>query len=144
MGVLVQMLRVMYRRDDKRVLDREARAVEQTRYSQAEVDQFRDVFMTWFEKDKVFEDEAFQNLQSAGGAKVEHTPRSPDEEAIKEISTGCMRRLLRSLGVSMNADHRKRLERKIDDFGTNGNLDFADFLRVMRWMLDTDFASIQR
>merc|ERR1719401_2553235 len=57
--VLVQLLRVLYARDDKRILDREARAVELTRFSATEVEEFRDVFMSWFSKDRAFEEDTW-------------------------------------------------------------------------------------
>merc|ERR1712113_1218051 len=132
--VLVQLLRVLFSRDDKRVLDREARAQEQTKFANPEVDTFREIFLNWFQRDKVFVDEELSNLP--GGA-----PRTTDEE-VKELSKDCMRRLLKSMGMKLNTEQRNKLERKIDDFGT-GRVDFADFLRLMRWMLDTNFADIQ-
>lgn len=135
--VLVQLLRVLFSRDDKRVLDRETRAVEQTRFVLAEVDSFREVFANWFARDKMFEDEAAANAPGAG-----NVPRSTDEE-VKELSKDCMRRLCKSMGMKLNTEQRNKLERKIDDFGTTGRVDFADFLRLMRWMLDTNFADIQ-
>merc|ERR1712217_863888 len=136
--VLVQLLRVMFSRDDKRVLDRESRAVEQTRFSLPEVDSFREIFVNTFHRDKVFEDEAEQNLP--GGAQ--RLPCAAEEE-IKEISKDGMRRLLKSMGMKLSVEQRNKLERKIDDLGTTGRVDFADFLRLMRWMLDTNFADIQ-
>merc|ERR1711957_951837 len=112
---------------------------ETTRFTLTEVDTFREVFTNWFARDKVFEDEAASNHTGLVGGGC---PRTTDEE-VKELSKDCMRRLLKSMGLKLNQEQRNKLERKIDDFGTPGRVDFADFLRLMRWMLDTNFADIQ-
>lgn len=138
--VMVQLLRVLYNRDDKRVLDREAHAAEQSRFSTAEIEEFREVFMRWWSRDKVFEDDVAANMP--GGAAPDENEAEPD---VKELSKDGMRRLLRSLGMQLTSDQRQDLEKKIAELGTpNGKVDFATFLRLMRWMLDTDFADMNR
>lgn len=131
--VLVQLLRVLYNRDDRRVLDRQERAIEQTKFSVAEVDQFREVFHTWYLQDRMFcQESSFTNP-----AKV-----SISEGDIRELSKDCIRRLLKSLNVTLNGEDRKKLDEKLDSFGNDGKTDFADFLRLMRWMLDINFGDI--
>jgi len=137
--VLVQLLRVLFSRDDKLVLDREARAAEQTGFNSREVDEFREVFSACHQHDRVFEGPTDDTTASLDGLPGW---RAVGDEA-PELSKNCMRRLLRNLGVSLNPEHRSKLERKIDEFGTQGHVNFADFLRLMRWMLDTNFADIQ-
>jgi len=124
----------MYRKDDNEKLKRETTAVEETKFSTAEIDSFREIFVSWYEKDKAFE---LEKIRNAGGKET------GEEVETKELTKHCMRRLLQSLGVTVTPEQRKKLERKIDDQTQTGKLDFADFLRIMRWMLDTDFAGLQ-
>jgi len=135
--VWVQLLRVLYRRDDRLVLDREARAIEQSKFSHGEVDQFRGIFLNWFENDRLFE----------AAAMTGSRPTAPQGllsgEAPKVLSKDCVRRLLRSLGVTLSHGQRILLDQRIDGLEASGSVDFADFLRLMRWMLDIDFAGIQ-
>mmetsp|Transcript_62619 Transcript_62619/g.115082 ORF Transcript_62619/g.115082 Transcript_62619/m.115082 type:complete len:992 (-) Transcript_62619:47-3022(-) len=139
--VLVQLLRVLYNRDDKRVLDREAHAAEQSRFSTGEIEEFREVFMSWWARDKVFEDEAATLVPGASVGGGEEDVGTD----VKELSKDGMRRLLRSLGMALSADQRQALEGKILELGTpSGRVDFATFLRLMRWMLDCNFADINK
>jgi calmodulin len=140
--VLVQLLRVLYNRDDKRILDREAHAAEQSRFSTHEIEEFREVFLNWWSHEKNFEDEEEEN--KPGHHANEETEVEPD---LKEISKDGMRRLLRQLGCNLNSDQRTELEGKIgelDSLNHHGipHVDFASFLRLMRWMLDSNFANI--
>merc|ERR1740121_2611305 len=54
--------------------------------------------------------------------------------------------LLRSLGpIHLSAHQKEELEDRLAHCETNdsGNLNFVGFLRIMRWLLDTYFASIK-
>merc|ERR1719433_1694668 len=53
--VVVHLLRKYYKRDDRRSLSRVTKAAQVSRFTMAEVTQFRDVFTTWWDKDRVFE-----------------------------------------------------------------------------------------
>lgn len=140
--VLIQLLRVLYNRDDKRILDREAHAAEQSRFSQHEIEEFREVFLGWHTHEAAFEEEAAAN-QVGGERKTEG---EQEANASKEITKDGMRRLLRSLGCNLTAQNRLELEGKIAELHGPGPcmVDFASFLRLMRWMLDTNFADINK
>merc|ERR1712178_563037 len=92
--------------------------------------------------EKNFEDEEEEN----------HGHRKHEEESepdMKEISKDGMRRLLRQLGCNLSAHQREELEGKIaelDQLNHHGipHVDFASFLRLMRWMLDNNFADINK
>jgi Ca2+-binding EF-hand superfamily protein len=138
--VFIQLLRVLYNRDDKRVLDREAHAAEQSRFSQTEIEEFREVFINWWGHEKNFEDEEEDNQPGA------HDEPEVEPEH-KEISKDGMRRLLRQLGCNLTAQQKEELERKIEELDQvhhhhSPHVDFASFLRLMRWMLDSNFAGI--
>jgi len=142
--VLIQLLRVLYNRDDKRVLDREAHAAEQSRFSTHEIEEFREVFLNWWAHEKNFEDEEEAN------APGQHAHEEPEvDPEVKEISKDGMRRLLRQLGCNLSHDQRVELENKVselDQVNHHGvaHVDFASFLRLMRWMLDSNFADINK
>lgn len=142
--VLVQLLRVLYNRDDKRLLDRESHAAEQSRFSTHEIEEFREVFLNWWSHEKNFEDEEEENRPG------QHDKAEPEVEPdCKEISKDGMRRLLRQLGCNLNHDQRVEMENKIselDQINHHGiaHVDFASFLRLMRWMLDSNFADINK
>jgi len=126
--VVIQLLRALFRRDDRQTLNKVARAAEQSSFSIAEVDQFREVFFNWYEKDSLFEDPEVRDEMEA--------------EDKKELTKASIKRLLRSLGLSLNPKDREDLDYKITTFNERGQLDFAEFLRLMRWMMDSNFGNI--
>jgi Ca2+-binding EF-hand superfamily protein len=133
--VFIQLLRVLYNRDDKRVLDRETAAAEQSRFSPQEVEEFREVFLSWWAHEKTFEEEPTEE-------ELLDLAAEPD---LKEISKDGMRRLLKSMGVRLTEKDRGELENHVMEFGdSHHKVDFAAFLRIMRWMLDANFADINK
>lgn len=172
--VLVQVLRVLYKRDDNIILANELRAAKEADFEQGEVDGFRCVFMDWFSQDKKFQKEAAVSLSPPSvadlgpplselhnrGRPSSGRPSSvlegtsnrqnadrratppPGATEEKELSKDSIRRLLRSMGLTVTKENTCKLERKIDDLDSSGRVDFADFLRLMRWMLSTNFADI--
>lgn len=130
--VLVQLLRIQFSRNDGKVLGREAQAVNETLFSQGEVDSFRESFVSWFER------------QARRGSMGSSEEQERSDSRIKELNKGTVFSLIRSLGVKIDEDQRKRLERKIEELNPNLSLDFPDFLRLMRWMVTVDFGGVNR
>merc|ERR1712217_60205 len=67
------------------------------------------------------------------------------QNGVDQLSADGFRRLIRSLGVSITPGNRGKLDDKMQSLDDQGRrdgalLDFIAFLRMMRWMLDTDFA----
>jgi len=132
--VVVQLLRSLNQQNDRATLNKITSAAEDSRFNSAEVAQFREVFVTWFEKDA-------------------HTDEDHDTEAeqpevcddAKTITRASLRRLLRSLGVRMDNELRVQLDDKATEVhgkGDEDKVDFPDFLRIMRWMMDINFGDI--
>jgi Ca2+-binding EF-hand superfamily protein len=166
--VLVQVLRILYKQDDNKILENELRAAKEADFEQAEVDGFRSIFVDWFSQEKKLKKEAGRhNPQPAvvnlGPAlsQLHHRGRpssgrpsssSRDRRAApppgaseeKELSKDSIQRLLRSMGLTITKENTCKLERKIDDLDSSGRVDFADFLRLMRWMLSTNFEGINK
>jgi len=64
---------------------------------------------------------------------------------LQRASTQCLQVILtRKLGLKLKKEERKTLEEQVLKTSDNGedSLDFADFLRLMRWILNTNFAHI--
>jgi len=128
---LVQLIRVLMS-SDKSVMDREAKAIAQTKFGQSEVDGFKEIFTSC----------------CAVQAREEEQPPAASfggEEgaSAKELSKEAVQGVLRSLGMTLDAESRQRLDGKIDELNGLSRVDFADFLRLMRWMLETNFADIE-
>lgn len=129
--ILVQLLRIQFSRDDVKVLDRESQAVSETMFSLGEVDGFRESFVSWFER---------QGRRMSAGSEAAEQDQS--DKRIKELHKDTLVSLIRSLGCKIDDDQRKRLDRKIEELNPNSNLDFPDFLRLMRWIVTVDFGGI--
>lgn len=138
--VLIQLLRGFYRRDDKQTLDKVTRAAEQSRFQASEVAEFQEVFLNWYERDSC------RYAESTVDPDVEENPE------VKAIPKNSLLRLLRSLGLKIDPDSRLKLEDKMLDYADDSDdaatgvqeqkVEFADFLRLMRWMMDTNFCRI--
>lgn len=142
---LVQLLRLLYSHADSQVLERENRAIEETQFKRAEVDDFRLIFDDWLLKHKEFLEEArriHDNQRITRHPQLKFRPE--EEDQVDCLNGDAIRRLIGSLGLRMNSGQRGQLEHKIKTFKTGGSISFPDFLRLMRWMLDTDFAGLTR
>eukprot|EP00927_Polykrikos_kofoidii_P049627 TRINITY_DN43664_c0_g1_i2.p1 TRINITY_DN43664_c0_g1~~TRINITY_DN43664_c0_g1_i2.p1 ORF type:complete len:908 (+),score=213.48 TRINITY_DN43664_c0_g1_i2:183-2906(+) len=131
--VLVQMLRARSRLDDKRTVMKLARAAEQAHFSPSEVHQFREVFGAWWEKDRAAEEESQQDIHQAVIA-----------DNSKVLTAASLRRLLRSLGMKLDVTDRTKLDKKVTEISPNDRVDLADFIQIMRWMVDMNFGNIRK
>merc|ERR1712232_1310401 len=131
--VVVQIMREIRKRDDRQTLNKTAKAAAQARFNVQETEQFREVFMNWWEKDRVFEEH-----------EHEGEPADAEDDDHRELNKASLRRLLRSLGMNLSGDQRVELDHKIEEFGRSDRLDFAGFLRLMCWMMDTNFGGISQ
>eukprot|EP00933_Yihiella_yeosuensis_P080805 TRINITY_DN94306_c0_g1_i1.p1 TRINITY_DN94306_c0_g1~~TRINITY_DN94306_c0_g1_i1.p1 ORF type:complete len:1130 (+),score=267.36 TRINITY_DN94306_c0_g1_i1:103-3390(+) len=109
--------------------EKEARinaVIEETGFAVKETNQFRVIFTRWYYQD----DES----------------KDPDEEGndlvddYSGISRDLAKRIVRSLGISLSGDKSKQLDTVLDKFEENGLLYFFGFLRLMKWIVDTNFA----
>jgi len=133
--VLVQLLRLLFNKKDQARLDKEKLALEQTEFSMGESTEFRQIFVNWCEQEKQFNDEAAANQ----GKKVD-----PSQEIPKEVTKDGLRRLLTSLGLKVGPPQKITLEQQVDKITVQvGVVDFPDFLRFMKWTMDTNFCGIK-
>jgi hypothetical protein len=139
----VQLVRLLLNRREKELEEQIDKTAEELHFSWAEVKQFRDIFDQW----------SIREAASLAAVTEGPSPRSPVPEAVatianpggKGLSTATFMGLFRSLGVA--ASHRQmaqleELVKKHPDRNSDGKLVFVGFLKMMRWLLDTDFAGI--
>eukprot|EP00929_Paragymnodinium_shiwhaense_P061163 TRINITY_DN30547_c0_g1_i1.p1 TRINITY_DN30547_c0_g1~~TRINITY_DN30547_c0_g1_i1.p1 ORF type:complete len:1153 (+),score=292.33 TRINITY_DN30547_c0_g1_i1:393-3461(+) len=188
---VLHLLRMVIRENERIALIREEEAVQETKFSTAEVEDFRKIFRDWHKSGRLSlsadavsrvgskrvssvglpapksgmqlqirgrrgsalalgeNDKADASAPAAAEGEAGHAKAAkPDLETI--ISSRSLRMgldgvalLLASIGVKVSDHDRKRLFEKANTRqGDEQGLDFADFLRVMRWMLDDNFAGI--
>merc|ERR1711981_1277025 len=93
--VVVQLLREIRKRDDRHTLNKTAKAAAQAKFSNTEVEQFREVFMNTWEKEKAYEEDE---------AAEEEAEEVDDDK--RELTKTSLRRLLRTLGVNLDGNQR--------------------------------------
>jgi len=124
--VFVQLSRLLQTEHDRAHESYMANLTGELRFSGAEVDQFRQIFRRCVQEE----------LNEGGG----------DPQAKDSISRDAIKRLVVGLGMYINPDNKRKLEAKLKEMESqmqkNGLFDFEAFLRLMRWLMDVDFAGI--
>jgi len=100
------------------------RLMKELNFSQKEVDDFRQIFMN--KKHEVAQEE-----QGSRGKDPDGLPRDH------------VRRLVRSLGISLIGENRAKLDAELKKLGCDDNkhLDFPGFLQLMRWIMTADMVT---
>lgn len=135
---LIQLLRLLLKKDDKVTLDKVTRASDQTRFKAKEVAEFQEIFIDWYQRD--------QSRYSEQVASAAYTSQGAEQDAgpKKLLSLPSLVRLFKSLGLKIDSEDRIKLDAQVAEYTDHvqGSIDFADFLRLMRWVLDTNFCKI--
>mmetsp|Transcript_86552 Transcript_86552/g.224807 ORF Transcript_86552/g.224807 Transcript_86552/m.224807 type:complete len:1025 (+) Transcript_86552:3-3077(+) len=128
----VQLCRILETEQEHAEEERLRRLLVELNFSQLEVDQFRQIFC---------DRKKMQN-------NCEGDDKLLSEEAAG-LSCEGVRRLMRSLVSTIPPEDKAKLEHQLqtlmsgdDKKNDEETLDFHGFLRLMRWLLDTDFARI--
>lgn len=159
---LVHMIRLMSKADDAAEVDREAAACAEVQFAPKEIIGFREVFAYWAQRSD--DNNSFgiyvspslpQQDETKSKAKAKASTMSligkpngdgteGDNSNVQWLSADGVRRVLRSLGLSLPRKEHETLETKVSsyDLDERGRMDFPDFLRLMRWILDTNFANV--
>lgn len=149
---LLHFLRHLHNEDDRKEVLAEAAVVEETRFTAHEVADFRATFekMAGIGPDgpqPSMQEISTSNRETAMLART-LTGASADQAdvvAAKEyLSDNSVQHVVTKLGLQMNMVQRAEFHSKLKSYHVYGRpgLDFPDFLRFMRWMLDTNFANI--
>merc|ERR1712048_377884 len=110
-----------------------AKLMQELNFSQHEVDQFHQIFQSWLERDEA-------GRGSCGSSTSKIASAGSNTCAPCGLSHDIVKRIVRTLGVSMTRENAGKLEEKLANLGEL--LDFPGFLQLMRWLMDTDFAGI--
>lgn len=133
--VFLQLLRSLNRREDEDSERRLMEAAAVSRFSTQEVNEFNEVFDSCWEREQVQAEEEGGTMQSCR----------------KTISRGGLMKLLRGMGMRLEGPQRASLDQKLQSMmpsppedGSAAKLfiDFPSFIRLMRWMMESDFGGI--
>lgn len=120
----VQLARTLYNERDKACEEALALLTEELDFTQKEVEEFRHVFRTWYER--IHGDESIRSSTDT-------------------LSLPCdvVKRIVRSLAVKLSPDTTRQLDDKLQSLQRDADgVYFDGFLRLMRWLLDIDFGGI--
>jgi hypothetical protein len=150
--VLAQLLRLLKRRAEMGCLEREKEAVAETRFLPDEVEQFRQVFQDALRSTSV-DDDWLTGGSPSRVARCKAVKRLI--EPAKDVTSDGVMKLLRIGAKTAPPDQVQLLRQRILQFsswsqpspsgvGTQvAMVDFTGFLRLMRWMLDSNFAGVK-
>lgn len=145
--VLLHLLRILVEKYEKEGVDSDRRVANELKMSQAEIAGFRDIFQ--------------KHAISCGQAGISSWRRISVPEEGESVDTSDMndflmdlvygKRLavsehsvsfiLKSVGVQFADEHLQSLSNMIESKAFHGGaLEFSGFLRVIRWVVDTNFA----
>jgi len=134
----LQLLRLVRVKNDKEEEDRVAAAAQECEFKQQEVTQFREIYLQWSKQSESIADpdedghRRSVNFSSAGG-----------ENAELGLTMDALKRLLR-IGLKLKISPRQHDELEMQYvFITNkSRLDLPGFLKLMRWLLTSNFANV--
>eukprot|EP00933_Yihiella_yeosuensis_P016022 TRINITY_DN13833_c0_g1_i1.p1 TRINITY_DN13833_c0_g1~~TRINITY_DN13833_c0_g1_i1.p1 ORF type:complete len:1453 (+),score=295.36 TRINITY_DN13833_c0_g1_i1:20-4378(+) len=152
---LVHLIRALCRRREGNAADKEQKAVDECRFSRAEVIDFRQIFLARAQRhysDPILQP-ASREVRKASKGRCKVTASA---SVIAELIEGAglarkpwmapsdMKSLLAYLGVTMTSELRQEVNEKVAEItGPQASrIDFADFLHLMRWMIDSNFADV--
>jgi len=124
----VQLARLLEIEREKAEEDRVIALTIELNFSQDEVDQFRQIYC----------DRKRQPSENLGPTPAPEA--DPDDTS--GLNREALRKLMRSLVTTIPPGDKANLERKLNELMVDDQLDFPNFLRFMRWLLDIDFAGL--
>jgi len=149
------------------LLEEEEKVMDKARFSLAEVQEFRTLFMEWVKRSGVLGADDTEQEKPAGLApqagspgRRSSLPNIVQPSAVRQASKSApattsdpkavlsakyLMMLLASIGLQLNSEQRVEMDGKLRQImsGTGDHgLDFGSFLLLMRWMLDSNFADI--
>eukprot|EP00747_Dinoflagellata_sp_TGD_P044710 gnl/TRDRNA2_/TRDRNA2_143420_c0_seq1.p1 gnl/TRDRNA2_/TRDRNA2_143420_c0~~gnl/TRDRNA2_/TRDRNA2_143420_c0_seq1.p1 ORF type:complete len:333 (+),score=81.78 gnl/TRDRNA2_/TRDRNA2_143420_c0_seq1:29-1000(+) len=155
---LVQLIRILHGKADLAEDRREQGVVFDMRFKLKEVQEFRQIFNFWacnYDMERgakcvwalIAEDRAAKSASTP--AAMLETTFADDDGGSKTLPLIGMHRMLRSLGIKLSGKDLRHLEdmllsKGLIERGPTASLEFTGFLQLMRWMLDSDFAEINK
>jgi len=135
--VLAHFLRLMAQGGEDEDEERETAAREETKFSHAEITEFSDIFTNSLAEEGQDGSERDAN-NSSQSPLLRKLIGVRDSDRRRSVSS--LRGLLKPLGLQISSDERRQLKAKVVEITCGGaSFDFPDFLRIMRWIIDTNF-----
>lgn len=136
---LLQLLRMRTEEQDREQEAHVLHAAQESHFSLNEVQQFREAFVRWRTRESIFVPPEDALVDGEG-----RLPAKQRQQTLSGFAADDVRGLLHSLGAKLTESQRGRLDKKIDSLKGSGHveLDFAGFLRLARWLIDSNFADI--
>ncbi|CAJ1373729.1 unnamed protein product [Effrenium voratum] len=123
----IQLARELHTLHDKAKEQAMNDLMEEVQFNQKEVNQFHEVFLHWLHVD---DDEE----------TIERAKQQDESDA--GLTRELVRRVVRQTGVSISPERKEVLDVRLDKLEEDHKLKFHGFLRLMRWLIDTNFAEI--
>jgi len=144
---LLHFLRQLHNEDDRKEFHSESSVFEECKFLAHEVSEFRQVFDTLATVSGHSAKVSSSGREAAlyGRGTVTTIPKPVNDiDATHYLLDEAVERVTQRLGLVMDDDETQKLEDKLKSFQEDGRpgLDFPDFLRLMRWFLDTNFCNI--
>jgi len=124
----IQLCRILETEQETQEEERMEALMRELQFSPREVDEFREVFMA-------------KTADVQGNAELANQTRKVQPG----LPRPDVKRLIRSLGVSLTGENRDKLDAQLVVLHCTSDvaqLDFGGFLRLMRWIMDTNFGGV--
>lgn len=143
---LVHLVQGLIRKHEQAVVAREQEALEQTRFSAAEAANFREIFIGMIAESNGVPDEGSPPTSPAkAGPRPTLSGLLRQFTSVSVLPRRSLVRAMCSIGLRLSSRQREELDGQLRAIAPTGEgLDFASFLQVIRWMLDTNFADINK
>jgi len=155
---LLHLLRLVMRDGESKDVEHEEQAMDDTGFVRQEIEEFRTIFTQWVRRTARLRDDDAKSVrqgrrgsmpasvQKPGGAgQAQYSRVLAADEREGRLALEALEMLLDSIGVGVDHKQAQVLKAKAVEVAAedDNTLDFADFLVLMRWMLDTNFANIK-
>jgi Ca2+-binding EF-hand superfamily protein len=124
----IQLKRMIQRHDDTAHEEHMHKLMKELKFTPQEAGEFREIFRKWLEEGHGDESDEDGSGNGNAGADKNSVP--------KRVA----RQQVRSMCGKVGPDRRRALETELNALATDTEgIDFEKFLRLMRWLLDTNF-----
>lgn len=131
----VQLARILHTLHDRAREQALVKLMDELKFHAKEVNEFHTIFTMWTKKEQ-------SNGMQSRPEEEEEDDDGELSDPSASINRDTVRRVMRSLGMSMTPEKKTMLDAKLEKLEEEGGLRFHGFLRLMKWVIDSDFASM--
>lgn len=132
----VQLARILHTLHDRAREQALTKLMDELKFHAKEVNEFHTIFTMWTKKE-----------QSNGKQQRPDEEEEDDADEVADpsasINRDTVRRVMRSLGMSLTPEKKTMLDAKLEKLEEQGGLRFHGFLRLMKWVIESDFANMK-